>query len=70
MIHTGDTQELKEMFAVTNTLQCSNLYPPLTGENSLQKAQGQKSYTWTEDVLSAVTAMHGTFLEHKNYLYF
>ena len=45
------------------------LYPRLTGGNSFQKTQGQRSYTWTEDLLSAMTAMHGTFLEHNNYLY-
>ena len=46
------------------------LYPPLTGVKSFQKAYRQKSYTWTEDLLSAMTAMHGTFLEHKNYFIF
>ena len=46
------------------------LYPRLTGGNSFQKTQGQRSYTWTEDLLSAMTVMHGTFLEHNNYLNF
>ena len=57
--------------AVTYTLQCRNLlYPPVTGGNSFHKTQGQKSGTWTVDPLSAMTAMHGTFLEHNNYLHF
>lgn len=46
------------------------LYPRLSGGDSFQKTQGQRSYTWTEDLLSAMTVMHGTFLEHNNYLYF
>ena len=57
--------------SVTYTLQCRNLlYPPVTGGNSFHKTQGQKSGTWTVDPLSAMTAMHGTFLEHNNYLHF
>ena len=48
----------------------SNIVSTTDRRKFFSETHGQKSYTWTEDLLSAMTARHGTFLEHNSYLYF